>query len=109
MRLLAEHGADPRFVHEVRYVGAAGTFGAEWRTEATTALMAAAGVGGPRSVGGFVDPDPAELEALRLEAVQLAVEMGVDPAAVDLDGRTAAEGTRDDAVRTFLEGLAIRK
>jgi ankyrin repeat protein len=107
MRLLVEHGADPLFVHEASYVGAAGTFGAEWKAESTTALMAAAGMGGPRNMGGYLDPDPATLAALRLDAVMLAVQLGVDPAAVDLDGRTAAEATRDPAVSEFLSGVVV--
>jgi ankyrin repeat protein len=108
MRLLADRGADPLFVHRVRYVTTVGAFGTEERNEATTALMAAAGMGGPRSVGGFVDPDPSVLGELRLEAVRLAVELGSDPAAVDSEGRTAAEAARDEAVRNFLEGLASK-
>ena len=47
MRLLVEHGADPLFVHRVHYVAAAGSYGADGVTEATTALMAAVGMGGP--------------------------------------------------------------
>jgi ankyrin repeat protein len=102
MRLLVDHGADPLFVHQVEYVAAAGTFGSELRAEATNALMAAVGMGGPRGMGGFVDPDAREVAALRLETVRLAVELGVDISAVDPDGRTAAEMTRDQAVRDFL-------
>jgi ankyrin repeat protein len=109
MLLLAEHGADPLFVHRVRYVGATGTFGAAERNEATTALMAAAGMGGPRNVSGFVEPDPADLPDLRLEAARLAVDLGVDPDAVDLEGRTAADATRDPAVRDFLAELAAHE
>jgi ankyrin repeat protein len=108
MRLLAENGADPLIVHEVRYVGTSGTFGAEWKTEATTALMAAVGMGGPRSAGGYMDPPAAVQSALRLEAARVAIELGVDLAARDLEGRTAAEGTRDAALRGFLEESAVR-
>ena len=39
---------------------------------------------------GFVRPNPSEREALVLEAVQLAVELGVDPNTADVEGRTAA-------------------
>jgi len=109
MRLLADHGADPLFVHRVRYVGAAGAFGTAERNEATTALMAAVGMGGPRNVRGFVNPTSAELQALRLDAVRLAVELGIDPAARDQEGRTAAEAARDQAVRDFLAGSATRE
>jgi len=106
MRLLAEHGADPLFVHEVSYVGGSGTFGSEWMREATTALMAAAGIGGPRGVGGYIDPPADQVTRLRLEAARLAIELGVDPEARDLDGRTAAESTRDPEVRAYLEEFA---
>lgn len=101
MRLLAQHGADPHFVHRVRYVGSAGTFGSEWREEATTALMAAVGMGGVRGLA-FVEPDPAALEALALEAARVAVELGVDQSAVDLEGQTALDGSRYDAITELL-------
>jgi uncharacterized protein len=106
MRLLARHGADPLFVHEVTYVGLAGSFGAEARTEAHDALMAAAGMGGPRNLGGFIDPPRTDVEALALAAVEVALELGADPAAKDLEGWTAAERTRYGSVREHLEGLA---
>jgi len=102
MRLLAEHGADVSFVHEVTYVGAAGSFGAEEMTESNTALMAAAGLGGPRRMRAFVDAPAAEQEALRLEAVKVALELGVDPDAVDLEGMTAGERSAFPKVREYL-------
>jgi ankyrin repeat protein len=102
MRLLAEQGADPRFVHEVHYVALAGTFGAEGRTEATTALMAAVGMGGPRRLEAFVEAPPSELAALRLEAVQVALDLGIDPDAVDLEGRTALDRAGDRAIVELL-------
>jgi hypothetical protein len=108
MRLLGEHGADPHFVHEVTYVGAAGSFGSESRTEATNTLMAAAGMGGPRNLGGFIDPHPAAAEALSLEAVKVALEFGVDRAAKDLEGWTATERSRYPTVREYLVSLAAR-
>jgi ankyrin repeat protein len=109
MRLLAEHGADPRFVHEVTYVGAAGSFGSATMTEANTAVMAAAGMGGPRRLGGFVDPDRAEMEALSLAAVKVAVELGVDSGAVDLEGWTAADRSPYPSVRAYLETLSAER
>jgi len=108
MRLLAEHGADPLFVHRVSYVASAGTFGATETNQATTALMAAVGMGGPRSMRAFIDPDRAERGALTLEAVKLAVELGVDLHAVDLEGRTAAQAARNDSVVEFLSGAGGR-
>lgn len=108
MRLLVEHGADPLFVHHVTYVGASGSYGAGGRTEATTTLMAAVGMGGPRRARGFVNPDPADLEALTLEAAQLAVELGVDVNATDLEGRTASDYRSFPSVMDFLAFEAAR-
>ena len=108
MRLLVDHGADPLFVHRVHYVGASGSYGAGGRDESTTALMAAVGMGGPRRVRGFVNPDPAELEFLTLEAVRLAVELGVDVNATNLDEQTAADARTFDSVRDFLTFEAAR-
>ena len=101
MRLLVEHGADPLFVHHADYaVGA----GAERRREATTALMAATGMGGGRAKA-WVEPDRGEREALTLEAVMLAVELGVDVNAANTDGRTALDAAKAleyETVVTFL-------
>ena len=108
MRLLVEHGADPLFVHRVHYVGASGTYGAGGVNEETTALMAAAGMGGSRRVRAFVNPDPAELEFLTLEAVRLAIQLGVDVNATNLDDQTAADARTFDSVREFLAAEAAR-
>ena len=105
MRLLAEHGADPLFVHEVHYVAASGSYGAAGTEEATTALMAAVGMAA-RRVRAFVRPDPAELEFLTLEAVRLAVELGVAVNAADLNGRTVATARTYDSVTEFLAAEA---
>jgi len=104
MRLLAEHGADPLFVHNVSYWGRK-TSSSEYVREApgpTTALIAAVGVG---HGSGFVAPDPGEREARTLEAVKLAVKLGVDVNAADAEGRTALEtatALRYKSVAAFL-------
>ena len=108
MRLLVDHGADPLFVHQVHYVGASGSYGAGGRDEATTALMAAVGMGGSRRVRGFVRADPDQLEFLTLEAVRLAVELGVDVNATNLDDQTAADARTYPSVREFLSAEAAR-
>ena len=108
MRLLVEHGADPLFVHQVHYVASSGSYAAGGTTEATTTLMAAVGMGGRRGMRAFVNPDPSELEALTLEAAQLAVELGVDVDATDLEGRKAADYRSFDSVMDFLAVAAAR-
>jgi ankyrin repeat protein len=108
MQLLVEQGADPLFVHDVHYVASSGSYGAGGRDESTTALMAAAGMGGPRRVRGFVNPDPAELEFLTLEAVKLAVALGVDVNATNLDDQTAADARTYPSVIDFLNTEAAR-
>ena len=88
MRLLVEHGADPLFVHRNEYYVNDLN---DRRTQATTALMAAIGIGGGRA---WAQPDRAERDALILESVKLAIELGVDVNAVNTDGRTALDAAR---------------
>ena len=107
MRLLADAGADPHFVHRADYIAGAGSFGAARTVEGTTTLMAAVGMGGPSRMRAFVPmADPLELEARALEAVRIAVELGVDVRAVDLEGRTATERAGFPSIRSFLETAA---
>ena len=101
MRLLVEHGADPLFVHRVDYT--ADGLETARRSLATTALMAATGMGGGGTA--WVRPSRAESEAPMLEAVKLAVELGVDPNAANTDGRTAldaAQALKYESVVRFL-------
>jgi ankyrin repeat protein len=89
MRLLAKHGANPRVVHRSDYYL---TDMYDRRTETTTALMAAAGMG----VGGaaWLPPPREEREALALEAVQVAAELGAELNAANSDGRTALDAAQ---------------
>jgi ankyrin repeat protein len=89
MRLLVGRGADPLFVLRAEYVNGESY---ERRREATTALMAAVGLGG--RVTAWVPPGRAEREALTLEAVKVAVASGIDVNAADVDGRTALDGAK---------------
>jgi ankyrin repeat protein len=92
MRLLVKHGADPLFVHNVEYVvRGRGGDGFERRSQVTTALMAAVGMGGGTA---WVQLDPGEREALTLEAVRLERELGVDINAANADGRTALDAAK---------------
>jgi ankyrin repeat protein len=92
MRLLLKHGANPLFVHHGEHVtgGIAGN-GFQRRTNTTTALMAATGMGGGEA---WFLPEPSQREALTLEAVKLAVDLGVDLNAANTDGRMALDGAR---------------
>jgi ankyrin repeat protein len=92
MRLLVKAGADPLFVHHAEHV-VEGRGGKEYETrrDATTALMAAAGMGGGRA---WETLSRARRETLSLEAAQLALELGVDINAANTDGRTALDGAR---------------
>jgi ankyrin repeat protein len=84
MRMLVKHGADPRFVQHSNEVQAKA--GWHHKVEETTALMAAVGMGGGTP---WVKVPRARQEALTLETVKLAVELGIDVNAADTDGRTA--------------------
>ena len=88
MRLLVKQGADPLFIlRNEYYVNDLN----DRRTQASTALLAAVGIGGGRA---WVLPDRAQLEALVLESVKLAIELGVDVNAANTDGRTALDVAR---------------
>jgi len=104
MRLLVKRGADPLFVHHGDYMvdGRNGVAAFEHRTHVTTALMAAAGIGGGTP---WVRPDRAEREALILEAVKLSAELGVDVNAADIDGRTALDSAKALKYDTVVEFL----
>jgi ankyrin repeat protein len=88
MRLLLNHGADPLFVHHASYHA---DDPVERRTQVTTAVMAAAGMGGGVA---WVQPDRSEREQLMLDAVTLGTELGVDLNVANSDGRTALDAAR---------------
>ena len=102
MRLLVKRGADPLFVHHAHYSVDGRGQAFEHRTEVTTALMAAVGMS---RATAWVQPDRSQREALTLEAVTLAAELGVDVNAANTDGKTAldaAETLKYDTVVKFL-------
>jgi ankyrin repeat protein len=104
MRMLAEHGADPLVVQNVSFWGRR-TSTSQYKRETpgpTTALMAAVGMG---RGAGFAAPEAAEREALALEGVKLAAELGVDVNAADADGRTALETATALKYKSVIEFL----
>ena len=105
MRLLLKHGAHPMFVHHGENMagGTAGNNGFIRRTNVPSALMAATGMGG----GGiaWVPPDPGEREALVLETVKLAVELGIDVNDDNTDGRTALDAAKTLKYETVIKFL----
>src|SRR6267378_8506512 len=103
MRLLLKHGADPLFVHHGERVVEGRGEAFVHRTDVTTALMSATGMGGGRA---WVLPEPSEREALVLEAVKVAVELGIGLNAATTDGRTALDSAKTlkyDTVVKFLQ------
>jgi ankyrin repeat protein len=88
MRLLLKHGANGAFVHQGHYHNEEPV---EPRTQVTTAVMAATGMGGGVA---WVQPDRTRREALMLESVTLAADQGVDLNARNTDGRTALDAAR---------------
>ncbi len=103
MRLLVKHGAVPLFVlRSERMVEGRGVAW-EQRKEATTAVMAAAGMGGGGSP--WTEIERSQREKLALEAVKIAVELGVDVNAKSVNGSTALDSARRlkwDSVAAFL-------
>jgi ankyrin repeat protein len=93
MRLLVELGADPLFVHRSdRVVDGKEGRAYDHRYDATTALMAAVGMGGGGNA--WVPPDRNQREALALETVKVAVDLGIDVNAMNTDGRTALDAAK---------------
>ena len=88
MRLLLEKGANAKFVHHANYHIEEPV---QPRTQVTTAVMAAVGMGGGVA---WVQPNRLDREKLMLESVTVAVEQGVDVNAVNSDGRTALDAAR---------------
>ena len=102
MRMLADHGADPHFVHEIDYI-VDGRM--QWQTERTTTLMAAFGMAGRRARPWVPYGGAPTAELRTLEAVMLAVELGIDVNAVDANGRTVldeAEALQYESVVEYL-------
>lgn len=87
MRLLAGRGADAKFVHHSDVVVEKGF---KHRKESVTTVMAAVGMGG----GAPWAPPRGDREALVLESVKLAVELGADVNATNTDSRTALDAAR---------------
>jgi ankyrin repeat protein len=104
MRLLVEHGADPKFVLHSEYVAEQG-FGAVTRKETVTPLMAATGM---IRVYPWVDPPSHEAEALTLDAVKLLLDWGVDVNAANTDGRNALDAARSLRYKTVIDYLVSK-
>jgi ankyrin repeat protein len=99
MRLLVENGANARIIHHVEYHAGDPP---EPRSQTTTPLMAAVGMGGGAA---WVQPERSQREALALEAAKVAIELGSDLNAANDDGRTALDGAkaaRFDDLAAFL-------
>ena len=104
MRLLLKHGANATFVHEGHYHNEEPV---EPRTQITTAVMAATGMGGGVA---WVQPDRAAREALMLESVTLAADQASTSTprtwmAARLDAARAEVRARG---RLLVDGRALR-
>ena len=104
MRLLVQHGADPKFVLHSEYVAEQG-FGQAPRKETVTALMAATGM---IRVYPWVDPPAKEEEALMLESVKQLVDWGVDVNAQNTDGRNALDAARSLRYKSVIDYLVSK-
>jgi len=102
MRLLAKHGADTKVVHESNYVQGEGY---QRRHERTTAVMAALGMGGGTA---WIPVDRGERDALLVDTVKLAVELGADVNVATTDGRTALDSARAQKQAAIVEFLESR-
>jgi ankyrin repeat protein len=101
MRLLVQHGADPKFVLHSQYIAERG-YGQAPTKETLTALMAATGM---LRIYPWVDIPTSEAEALTLESVQLLVGWGVDVNAANNDGRNALDAARSLGYASVIQYL----
>ncbi len=130
MRLLLERGADPLAVHYPTYwPGSLSVRDERVQVEegSTTALMAAAGLGGRNPLfsvdrlGRIAEsapvrstrrePDPVVRERMMLDAVTIAAEQGIDVNVANADGNTAlhaAAGRGYDSVVDYLVAKGAR-
>jgi ankyrin repeat protein len=107
MRLLVELGADRQFVHRSdRMVDGKEGRAYDHRYDATNALMAALAMGGGGNA--WVQPDRAQREALTLETVKLAVDLGIDVNATNTDGRTALDAAKTLKYETVVAYLVSK-
>jgi ankyrin repeat protein len=102
MRLLVQHGADPKFVHHADWVAEQG-FGGVSRKENVNALMAAVGM---LRVNPWVELERADREAVTLETVKLAIELGADLNLANTDGRTALDAAKAQRFQSVVDFLA---
>jgi ankyrin repeat protein len=102
MRALIAKGANAKFVHHANYHNEDPV---EPRTQVTTAVMAAVGMGGGAA---WVQPNPRERESLMLESVTIAAEQGVELNAVNTDGRTALDAARALKMESVVKFLTDR-
>ena len=100
MRMLVKHGADPLVTHRSEFVEG-GRY--KQRSEVTTPLLAALGMGGGSP---WVPAPAAQREALTLETVKLAAELGVDLNAASSDGRTPLDAAKNLHYETVIRFLA---
>ena len=130
MRLLLHHGADPLAVHHPKYwPGSLSIRDERVQVEegATTALMAAVGLGGRNPLISVDrldriaesapvrstrrEPDRAAVERTMLEAVTIGAEQGIDVNAANAEGNTAlhaAAGAGYDRVVEYLVAQGAR-
>jgi ankyrin repeat protein len=101
MRLLVQHGADPKFVLHSQYIAERG-YGQAPTKETLTALMAAAGM---LRIYPWVDIPTSEAEALTLESVKLLVGWGVDVNAANNDGRNVLDAARSLGYSSVIQYL----
>jgi hypothetical protein len=107
MRRLVELGADPLVIHRSdRIVDGKEGRAYDHKFEATTALMAAVGMGGGGNA--WVQPERSQREALMLDTVKVAVDLGIDVNAINTDGRTALDAAKTLKYETVVAYLVSK-
>jgi ankyrin len=103
MHILAANGADPLFVKDGLTPLMVAIVGNSYGTQIGAASDRR---GRPYYAGTLDEPDPEDEERVTLEAVTVAVELGVDINAADNAGNTALHGAASRRFNTVIQFLA---
>ena len=104
MQMLLDKGADPKFVHKVTWMADQG-FAPIERTQTSTTLLAAVGIGGGNVQAWGSGNTRFESEPDVLASVKLLVDLGIDVNAASNQGATPLDGAKNLGYKSVVDFL----
>ena len=104
MQMLLNKGADPKFVHKVTWMADQG-FAPIERTQTSTTLLAAVGIGGGNVQAWGSGNTRFESEPDVLASVKLLVDLGIDVNAASNQGATPLDGAKNLGYKSVVNFL----